>query len=69
MGNQKEIVITTRDKLLRSWENSKELVRDFENYSKEIEDDPRVAELFAGFAEDEALHASRLRELLHEYRG
>ena len=69
MGNQKEIVITTRDKLLRSWENSKELVRDFENYSKEIEDDPRVAELFAGFAEDEALHASRLRELLHEYPG
>ena len=69
MGNQKELVITTRDKLLRSWENSKELVRDFENYSKEIEDDPRVAELFAGFAEDEALHASRLRELLHEYQG
>lgn len=50
MGNQKEIVITTRDKLLRGWENSKELVRDFENYSKEIEDDPRVAELFASFA-------------------
>lgn len=69
MGNQKEIVITTRDKLLRGWENSKELVRDFENYSKEIEDDPRVSELFASFAEDEALHASRLRELLHEYQG
>lgn len=69
MGNQKEIVITTRDKLLRSWENSKELSGILKINSKEIEDDPRVAELFAGFAEDEALHASRLRELLHEYQG
>ena len=69
MGNQNEIVITTRDKLLRGWENSKELVRDFQSYAKEIRDDPRVAELFADFAEDEAMHATRLRELLHEYQG
>lgn len=39
MSNMHDIEITTRDKLLRAWENSMELVRDFENYSKDIKDD------------------------------
>lgn len=69
MGNQHEIVITTRDKLMRSWENSKELVRDYQSYAHEIRDNHAIAELFASFAEDEALHAARLQELLHEYQG
>ncbi|MDQ5983930.1 MAG: hypothetical protein RUMPE_00959 [Eubacteriales bacterium SKADARSKE-1] len=64
---EQEIKITTRDKLLRAWQASMELVRDFETYSKEIEDDKKVAELFAEYAEDEGLHASKLREILREY--
>ena len=61
-----EIKITTRDRLLRAWENSMELVRDFETYSKEIEEDQVAAKVFARFAEDEAAHASQLREMLCE---
>jgi len=33
--NRNEIEITTYDRLLRAWENSMELVRDYEMYSKE----------------------------------
>lgn len=68
MGDVHQIKITTRDRLLRAWENSMELVRDFETYSKEIEDDKESAKLFAEFAEDEGVHASRLREVLHGYQ-
>ncbi len=58
-----EIEYTTYDRLLRAWENSMELVRDFEMYSKRIEDDD-VRKVFKEFAEDEGKHASRFRELL-----
>lgn len=64
-----EIKITTRDRLLRAWENSKELVRDFEIYSKEIEDDEDVKNVFAEFAKEEGLHASKFREMLHTYEN
>lgn len=64
--NDNEIQITTRDRLLRAWENSMELVRDFETYSKEIKDDKKVATIFAEFAKDEGLHATKFRELLLE---
>lgn len=68
MGHEHEIEITTRDRILRAWENSMELVRDFQNYSREIKDDKQVAKIFAEFAEDEGLHASKFREILHEYQ-
>lgn len=67
MDQNHNIKITPRDRLLRAWQNSTELVRDFETASKEIEDDDRTASLFAEFAEDEALHASKLLELLRKY--
>ena len=60
-----EIEYTTYDRLLRAWENSMELVRDFEMYSKRI-DDKDVSQVFKVFAEDEGKHASKLRELLIE---
>ncbi len=60
--NKNEVVITKRDKLMRSWQNSMELVRDFENYSKE--EDGNTKAIFQEFAEDEGLHAAKLRELL-----
>lgn len=66
MGNNHQIVITKRDRLLRAWENSMELVRDFQNYAQEIKDDENVSKIFADFAKEEGLHASKFRELLHE---
>lgn len=67
MNDKHGIKIITRDRLLRAWENSMELVRDFESYSKEIEDDEKVAKIFAEYAEDEGIHASKFLEILHEY--
>lgn len=60
------IQINTRDRLLRGWENSMELVKDFQSYYQEIKDNEAVSKVFAEFAEDEAMHATRFRELLHE---
>jgi len=66
--NEKGIEFTTYDRLLRAWENSMEMVRDFEMYSKRIEDE-KVKNIFKKFAEDEGMHASQLRELIIEYRN
>jgi rubrerythrin len=60
------IKINTRDRLLRAWENSMELVLDFQTYAKEIKDHEKVAHLFAQFAEDEAMHARELHGLLRD---
>jgi len=65
--NQNEVEFTTYDRLLIAWENSMEMVRDFEMYSKRLEDQD-VKEVFKKFAEDEGMHASKLREMLLEYR-
>jgi Rubrerythrin. len=65
--NENEVKITTYDRLLRSWENSMELVRDYEMYSKRIEEDD-VRDVFKKFAEDEGMHATRLREILLRYQ-
>ena len=45
-----------------------ELVRDYEMYSKRIEDE-KIKEVFKRFAEQEGKHASELRELLLEYKN
>ena len=64
--NENEVNITTYDRLLRSWENSMELVRDYEMYSKRIEEED-VKNIFKQFAEDEGMHATKLREILLKY--
>lgn len=64
MAQQEQIQVTTRDRLLRGWENSMELVRDFEMYSKEIGDDPEAVSTFKAFAEEEGAHAAAFRKLL-----
>ena len=64
-----ELKVTTRDRLLRGWENSTELVRDFQTYAKEIKDNNHASNLFARMAEDEAIHASQLLEMLHQYES
>ena len=62
-----EIEYTTYDRLLRAWENSMELVRDFEMSSKRVEDD-EVKKVFKKFAEEEGMHASKFREMLLEQK-
>ena len=62
-----EIEYTTYDRLLRAWESSMEMVRDFEMYSKRIENE-KIKGVFKKFAEDEGLHASKLRELIIEQK-
>ena len=66
--NNNDVKITTYDKLLRAWQNSMELVRDFEVYSKEVKDNDEARDAFAEFAEDECLHAARFRELILKYQ-
>ncbi|HEY9062685.1 MAG TPA: ferritin family protein [Pseudobacteroides sp.] len=66
--NKNEVEMTTYDRLLRAWENSKEMVRDFEMYSKRIEDE-EIKEVFKKFAEDEGMHATKLRELMLNYEN
>lgn len=63
-----KVTITTRDRLLRAWQNSMELTRDFEIYSQEIKDDVKTAQMFAQLAEDQAHHAAALRKRLLEYQ-
>jgi rubrerythrin len=59
-------IMNTRDCLQRAWNNTMELVRDFEMYSKSIED-KEVADKFKKFAEEQGYQASKLRELFNEY--
>jgi len=66
MEDMNDVKITSYDRLMRAWENSKELARDFEVYSKRVDDD-ELKEVFKKFAEDEGLHASKFRELLLKY--
>lgn len=62
------VKINTRDRLLRAWENSMELVLDFQAYKQEIKDNKTVCDVFEQFADDEAMHARRFRQLLQDYQ-
>ena len=61
-----EIQISNRDRLLKAWENSMEMVRDFQNFSQECEKDAKISAVFSEFAEQEGHHAAKFRELLLE---
>lgn len=68
MDSKNGFTITARDHVLRAWQNTTELVRDYQAYAHEMdESDKELAQLFAAFAEDEAVHATKLLELLREY--
>ena len=68
-NNQNEVNITTRDKLMKAWQDSMSLVRDFEVHSHEISDDKTTSQIFASFAEEEGVHAAKFRELLLQYQN
>ncbi len=59
-------MMNTRDCLQRAWNNTMELVRDFEMYSKNI-DDGKVSGTFKKFAEEQGVMAHNLRELFNQY--
>ena len=68
MENLDGFVITSRDRILRAWQNSTELVRDYQQYSHEFEQKERkLSKMFAEFAENEAERAARLLVLLRGY--
>ena len=69
MPDKNGLNITTRDRVLRAWENSTELVRDFQNYANDTENSPKIAHMFNEYAKDEAMHAAELLQLLHEIEG
>ena len=43
------VKINTRDRLLRAWENSMELVLDYQTYKQEIKDNDDVCRVFDQF--------------------
>lgn len=59
-------MMNTRDCLQRAWNNTMELVRDFEMYSKNI-DDSKVSSTFKKMAEEQGMMAHNLRELFNQY--
>ncbi len=59
-------ITNTRDCLQRAWNNTMELVRDFEMYSKKIED-KEVSGTFKKMAEEQGQMANDLRELYNQY--
>ena len=70
MDNKNGFTITNRDHVLRAWQNSTELVRDYQAYAQETaHDDKALSHLFAQFAEEEAVHATKLLTLLRGYEN
>ena len=68
MDRKNGFTLTERDYVLRAWQNSTELVRDYQAYAQELEQDNKsLAKLFAQFAEEEAAHATKLLECLRGY--
>lgn len=67
MSNIHEVKINTRDRLLRAWENSMQLVREFKVCEKKIKDDKSASEIFGKFAEEEGIHASKFKDILLDY--
>ena len=67
MSSIHEVKINTRDRLLRAWENSMQLVREFKVCEKEIKDDKEASDIFGKFAEEEGVHAAKFKDILLDY--
>ena len=60
MNDRNGFIISNRDRVLRAWEHSLELVRDYKANAEEMKDDKRLSSLFDEFSKDAAYHASKL---------
>jgi len=65
MQPHKDIHISTRDRVLRAWQNSMEAVRDYKRYANEVSD-PTVSALFDRCAEAEGQQAAALHDVLQQ---
>lgn len=68
MERDDKIEFTHRDRVMRAWQNSMEMVRDYQLYAKEMSDQPEVAKTFHKFAETEAHQAACLRDILRQFQ-
>ena len=68
MNDKNGFIITNRDRVLRAWQASTQLVREYQDSAHEMEtEDDKLERLFARMAENEAEHASKLLALLQNY--
>ena len=67
MQNLHQIEINTRDRLLRGWENSMQLVKEFKTCESLIDDCDDAKRIFSKFAEDEGRHAAEFKAVLLDY--
>ncbi len=67
MQNLHEVKIGTRDRLLRAWENSMQLVKEFKTCESLIDDCDDAKRMFSKFAEDEGKHAAEFKAVLLDY--
>ena len=65
MQHHEPIHISDRDRVLRAWQNTMELIRDYQLYAREMSD-PTISALFSRLAEEECRHGSDLHDLLKE---
>ena len=65
MQAHEPIHITDRDRALRAWQNTMELIRDYQLYAAEIKD-PAVSQLFSRLAEEECYHGAQLHDVLKQ---
>ena len=63
MQPHEPIHISDRDRVLRAWQNTMELIRDYQLYAREIED-PALSALFSRLAEAECRHGADLHDVL-----
>ena len=59
--------MNSRDCLQRAWINTMELVKDFEMYSKRI-DNEEVSMLFKKYAEEQGITSSNIMDMYNKYK-
>ena len=65
MQPHKDIHISTRDRVMRAWQNSMEAVRDYKLYANEVSD-PAISALFDRCAETEGKQAAAFHDVLQK---
>lgn len=62
--------ITKRDRVLRAWQVSTGLVREYQEYARETEtEDTELSKIFAQLSESEAKHSSMLLKILQNEKN
>ncbi len=65
MQPHEPIHISDRDRALRAWMNTHELIRDYQEYARETKDE-HLARLFSCMAEVECRHGAELHDVLKD---